>query len=288
MKSISCVLLFLASIGYGQVDKPVSQDLADQLKAERTKFDETANILSAVREYLNVSAGSNDLNKLAAVADADLHICLAKHDYHRREGELYEQAAVAAGQVAEAWERKASTPAVTATEESFMRQMEDLERRAAELGGKSDLTEDERGEMVALERRRTLLQEALKLLAQSRSSWAEPAMYGIKAKQMRSKERTFQLRAEDFRLQALVDEVQCKIGLETLRKLGERAQVQKEFDGWEAIPLDEPGNPIASQRKSESRIIAPQKLEYEKVPTKPSANGPNQATTVNKRLGNEP
>lgn len=289
MKSITCLFLILPVIGYGQVDKPVSQDLADQLKSERSKFDDTTNILSTVHQYLSASAGNgNNLNKLAAVADADLHICLAKHDYHRREGELYEQAAVAAGQVADAWERKASTPTVTATEESFTRQLEDLERRAAELAGKAELTEDERGELAALERRRALLQDAVKLLGQSRSSSADLGIYAIKAKQMRSKERAFQMRAEDFRLQTLVDEVQCKIGLETLRKLGERSQVQKEFESWDAIPVDEPGKPAVDQRKPDYRIIPSQKFEREQIPTNVLPNGPNQVTTVSKRLGNEP
>lgn len=246
MRVVTVILVLLTGVHLvAQTDRPVSsEDLADKLTAEKAKHQRQIDVLIPVREYLYVlaeSGKSSDPKTMVPVVHADLLICLATGDLHRSEVELYKAAAEAAGHIAKDWEKKATGTGVAPSaesEETFTRQLNDLENRAQQLKAQSEPTEEEVTELQALDSRRSQLRAALSLFAQLRAAASEPSKFVTAAKQMRAQERTFVLKAQDAGLLATLANIQCVSGVLTLKELSAREGLQAELARWSATQSD--------------------------------------------------
>lgn len=247
-----------ASLVFGQKDVPVNAgDLADKIAAAKKSHQKDLAVLIQVRNYIESETEggtTNDLRKLASLADVELRACLLQGDYRRNEMRLYAAAAEAAGGDAAELAQMAEKPSSSGGAEARMRnELEEAVRQKQALDAKENKSAADLSEIARLEGTIKEIRTYLALFMGITSGVLNKDKYLSGAAKLRGQQEKFSLLARSAGHQSLVHDIRCLAVLESLRELAEREKIQAKLDRW----LPRSGTPAAPREAPPSAPTAP-------------------------------
>jgi len=230
--------LMLSALVFAQTDRQAPDDLADQKKQAQAERDDKLGIVKGAARIVSLALVP-DTDKDGALTLLQMLKCVTEGDFARTDARIYRASAEGAGRLAEELEEKArnlaepnSGSGLSAVE--LEQQVEEVEKRIGELSSK-EITPVERVELEGVKALRQQLIDAIRIVRDAGATMGDSTTADAQAREMRSKEALFKIKAEQATTQIKAADAVCLALRTKLNKLAELGDVQRKICKWDLL-----------------------------------------------------